>query len=125
MYKTDLNESKKEIREKIADLNQSIQFINNTIKNITVSISEAKSDAHQTTQINNNLGDLVKEIVRINSYTMSSKLKELSFDMNNSPLPTFQSLENDIKDLAETTRARNHIGEITCATSFWRFWLYE
>jgi hypothetical protein len=46
MYKTDLNESKKEIREKIA--------INNTIKNITVSISEAKSDAHQTTQINNN-----------------------------------------------------------------------
>jgi argininosuccinate lyase len=55
MYKTDLNESKKEIREKIADLNQSIQFINNTIKNITVSISEAKSDAHQTTQINNNL----------------------------------------------------------------------
>ena len=110
--------SKKEIREKIADLNQSIQFINNTIKNITVSISEAKSDAHQTTQINNNLGDLVKEIVRINSDTMSSKLKELSFDMNNPPLPTFQSLENDIKDLAETTRARNHIGEITCATSF-------
>jgi tetratricopeptide (TPR) repeat protein len=99
----DLTESKKEIKEKIVDLNQSIQSINNTIKNMTISTSDAKSDAHQTTttQINNNIGDLVKEVSKINTDIMSSKLKEFGFDINNPPpskdLP--QNVENDIKKL--------------------------
>ncbi len=103
--KEDLTESKKEISKRISTLNENIQSINNAINTIvkSQSMSESKSDAHLTSQINNNLGEVVKEVRQLTMDMLSIKLKDVGYKEEN---PSFQ------REIDNTTKREERLGYI-------------
>ena len=83
--KEDLSESKKDINEKISNLNSTIQSISNRIDNMSLSMSNSdsrarsSSNAHLTSQVSTNTGEVVKEVGKFTMDLLELKSKERGY----------------------------------------------